>query len=87
MTHTVEEARRGTYAEPFTLTQYGVFVVGKDGYPRFIAASVVEDDALRKAEEHYHHMNQFEHNDMDMSEIDRFYIRTRTLTYGVWNDS
>lgn len=84
---TIEETTTGTYTEPFTLTQYGAFTTKSDGNTRFVAASLASpEDAVVKAEDYYYHMNQFEHNNMDMSDLDRIYIRTRPVTYGLWED-
>lgn len=71
--------------EPFTITQYCVFIDREDG-PHVIAATYDADYALTKAALYYHDMNKHEHNDMDMSEPDRFYIRTRQVEFSDMND-
>lgn len=71
--------------DTFELTQYCVFVDREDG-PHGIAADYNADHALVKAALYYYDMNKHDHNDMDMSEIDRFYIRTRHVTFSAMSE-
>jgi hypothetical protein len=86
MNPTIEETNTGTYKEPFTQYQYGAFVV-RDGKVKFIGASVGSPSAARLvAENYYYDMNQYAHNNMDMTDLDHLVIRKRLLTYGLWED-
>jgi hypothetical protein len=38
------------------------------------------------AENYYYDMNQYAHNNMDMTDLDHLVIRKRLLTYGLWED-
>lgn len=84
--HTIEETKAGTYAEPFFMWQYGVFTTTADGSIRFIASDFSADSALSGATLYYHDMNKYEHNNMDMSEIERFSVRRRKVTYDTWSE-
>lgn len=82
---TFEETRTGTYTEPFTQEQWGVFTTTKDGEIKFVTTCVSADSALMKAALYYHDMNKNPKNNMDMSEIERFFVRVRVLTFSTWS--
>lgn len=83
---TIDETNAGTYTESFTHEQYGVFTTKKDGSVKFVASSVSADSALTRAALYYHTMNKHSQNNMDMSEIERFFVRVRYVTYSPWDD-
>lgn len=76
-----EEHRSGTYKEPFTQIQYGVFAIdSRDGSTKFVGTGLSHDIALVKAN------NYYKSTDADDSEIETFFVRTRTVTYAPWRD-
>ena len=68
-----------------TTVQHGVFTTTQGGEVKFVASCVSADSALTKAALYYHEMNEHEHN-MDMSEVERFFVRTRNVTYSSWDE-
>ena len=83
---TFEESRSGTYTESYDTEQFGVFTTTKEGEVKFVSSCVSASSALSKAALYYHKMNEYDHNVMDMSEIERFVVRVRTVTYSPWHE-
>lgn len=83
---TLEETNNGSYTEPFVQEQYGVFTTTAEGRVKFVGACVSADSALTSATLYYHKMNKHERNNMDMSEIERFFVRVRHLTFTPWDE-
>lgn len=72
--------------EEFTLWQYGAGIV-TDGKWRGVACSFGSPGgAMRAANHYYREMNEFDHNDMDMSHVNNFAIRRRSVTFQPWTD-
>jgi hypothetical protein len=81
VTNNFDEHRSGTYKEPFTRIQYGVFAISsKDGSTKFIGTGVTPEVAIMNATNYYNETNA------DNSEMDSFFVRSRSVTYGVWED-
>ncbi len=71
-----EQTKRGTYTEPFTHTQYGVFHVTEDGL-EFVGAALDRNSALVVVDNY--------NRDMELASYP-VVIRTRAVTYATWDD-